>query len=512
MNARHAILLVLLCLVVPAISGATITITADRHDYYFSPGEPAEIPLTATSDYAADIPGTVQVSIARQLQKPGVVMISTSNRVYPFTVQPGRSFLNITQGASADTQDLRVNISFYYADPAQKAVFLPEIILHFGAGTGPAGTLPAPLTGSGGAFSGDVPLSSSVSITEQPVSVQQQAAHDGTVQQVSGTVLAQPDAEALRQQQEREEQEREAERSAFEDRLSRDPLVRVTNESLAAQGFTRQELDAQPSTNSTGTFSMVYRKGADGQAILRGSMLNGTVPSVLETSNRILSADPALDANTTFLSYTGTLAGGGYLPEETSINRSLLDATVTMTYHRADSVQARINATITRHEVQSVSLDTVNKPIPLVLAAVILGAAAVLGACGVFLYRRYLVLKRMGPDAGVSSDVDGDPSAYRREARHLLDAAGLAFEQDRFPEAYGLTGQALRLFLAHEYGHGGELTGSEILEVVRARVVPDREIETILDRCCDVEFAKGQPGAAEFAAMIAHLRAMIGDP
>ena len=55
MNARYLILLVLLCLIIPALSGATITITADRHDYYLPVGEPAEIPLTVTSDYAVSL-------------------------------------------------------------------------------------------------------------------------------------------------------------------------------------------------------------------------------------------------------------------------------------------------------------------------------------------------------------------------------------------------------------------------------------------------------------------------
>jgi hypothetical protein len=501
MNARYLILLVLLCLIIPALSGATITITADRHDYYLPVGEPAEIPLTVTSDYATDIPGTVQVSVARQLQKPGVVMISTSNRVSPFTVHPGRSFLNITQGVSAEPESFRVNVSFYYADPETKAVFLPEIILHFGAGTDQAGNIPEPMTGAGSAFSGDVPSSSSVNISEQPISVQQQAVNDGSTPPVSGTALALPDAEALRQQH-------DADRSGFEDRLSRDALVQITNESLAAQGFTRQALDAQPSTNNTGTFSMVYRKGTGGQVTVRGSMMNGSVPAVLEMSDGVLSADPTLDTNTTFRSYAKTLADGGYLPTATSINRSLLDATVTMTYNRTDSAEARINATVAGQEVQALSLDTVNGPLPVALIAIMLGGVAVLAAVSVRLYRGYI--RRRGRDPGtVTSPVShGDASAYRVEARHLLEMAETAFEQDRFPEAYGLTGQSLRLFLAHEYGTGAEMTASEILAMVRAGGIPDQEIETILARCSDVEFAKGRPETGEFAAMIAHIHAM----
>lgn len=75
--------LLLLCLVFPAVPAADITLAAGQQDYYFLTGQPVEIPLAVTSSYPDHMPATIRFSTDAQLQKTGVVMISTQNRASP---------------------------------------------------------------------------------------------------------------------------------------------------------------------------------------------------------------------------------------------------------------------------------------------------------------------------------------------------------------------------------------------------------------------------------------------
>ena len=104
---------------------------------------------------------------------------------------------------------------------------------------------------------------------------------DSIGQQLPSGSQQQPGTGAAQQQQDMSLQEREQE--TFDTLLAQDPLVAAVNGSLVSEGFTRHALNTQPAGNDTGTFSMLYRRGAEDQVIVQGSMEEGAVPSVLET-------------------------------------------------------------------------------------------------------------------------------------------------------------------------------------------------------------------------------------
>jgi hypothetical protein len=64
-------------------------------------------------------------------------------------------------------------------------------------------------------------------------------------------------------------------------------------------------------------------------------MAAGVVPSVRERANVPITADPALDANATFRSFAGTLAGREFVHKETAVSRTLTGAVANITYATA---------------------------------------------------------------------------------------------------------------------------------------------------------------------------------
>jgi hypothetical protein len=499
--------LLLLCLLVQAVLAGDITFTAGQQDYYFLTGQPVEIPLAVTSSYPYEMPGTVRFSTDTQLQKTGVVMISTQNRVFSHTIAAGRSFLNLTMAPSPVSRDYKVHVSFYHATPSPFNASLPEFFVHIVADPGLMKNSMVSLESTSRPESGEIPATSSVSAVEQTVSTRQQMGSDSTGQQSIASGQPQPDTEAARQQQQYEKEKREREQLEFDGRLGIDPLFMAVNESLAAEGFTRQTLDSQPAGNDTGTFSMVYRKGAEEQVVVQGSMQGGIVPSVREVANTAITADPALDADTRFQSFARTLAGQEYGHKETSINRTLTGAMANITYATSDGKKAYVNATTKDNRVVQVTMEQETGPASFPLVPVLMLATVILTISGWYVYWRYERRGLPAPEVrGGAPQLDFD---HRKEAGQLLSNAELAFDQHRYSDAYRQAGRALRVFLSYEYGNKDEVTTTEIVSLLRTSGRDARNIEGMLWLCDVVVFARREPDAAEFSSMIQQIRKII---
>jgi hypothetical protein len=94
-------------------------------------------------------------------------------------------------------------------------------------------------------------------------------------------------------------------------------------------------------------------------------------------------------------------------------------------------------------------------------------------------------------------------------AERVLREAEEAFCRQQYPEAYGLAARALRVYLSHESGDSSEVPATEILAEVSAGGQDTSAIRTLLDRCGDVAYAKGQPDAEEFSLLVGRIREII---
>jgi len=502
--------LLLLCLMFPPALAADITFTAGQQDYYFLTGQPVEIPLAVTSSYLDQMPGTVRFSTDAQLQKTGVVMISTQNRVFAHTVPAGKSFLNLTMAPSQVSRDYKVHVSFYYTTPSTINASLPEFLIHIVADPGLMQNSPASLASTSRPESGEIPAKSSVSAMEQTVSTRQQMGSDSTGQQSIASGQPQPDTQAARQQQQRDKEKREREQSEFDGRLEKDPLFIAVNKTLDADGFTRQTLDTQPAGNETGTFTMVYRKGAEDRVVVQGSMQGGVVPSVRELANIAITADPTLDADTTFQSFAWILAEQKYGHKETTVNRTLTGAIANITYATLEGKKAYVNATIGHDRVIQVTLELETGVTGFPLVPVLILATVILTIFGGYMYWRY---ERRGlPTPDERASVAPPDFDHRKEAEQLICEAVRAFEGHRDSDAYGLAGRALRVFLSYEYGDQGEVTATEIASLLRRSGRDTGNIEVILLRCDEVVFARQEPDAGDFSSIILQIREIITSP
>lgn len=508
------LLLLIFCaglLVIPA-TAADITMTAAGTDYYFGFGESADVPVAITSTFDHDIDGTLQFTTTEQLQNTGTVMMSTKNKVYTNTVSPGASQIILNAGTSDVAKTVKVQVAYDYTGTSPVHVALPEILIHFVEKPQQSGSSQSPVTSTSSAGTGNVPSSSSVQIVQQSVSAQQQAGRDGTSspqQSLQNNQMSQ-DANALKEQLQKEAEKKETEKAAFEEALSRDPLLASVNESMAADGFVRSSQATNPESGTAGTFSQEYRNAAGETATVAGKMENGAVPSVTETSAAPVNVTAPLAANTSYQTSAGKFSEQGFSRNTSTLIRSADGgATVNLTYQDPQGKRAFINATTDGKNVTQLTVAVEpDAPFDYVPVLAAIGIVVVVAIAAWILYRRF---RRPGaPNLRmVPPSAPREPFDHRKAARELLKQAEIAYGRQQYPDACGLAGQALRLFLSGENGAYREMTNMELLAFLRSINADTGTVRELLDRCSDVEFARGTLGADEFPRMAAAIRSLI---
>ena len=512
MKQRFGIFLLILCaglLIVPVMA-ADITMSASGSEYYFGFGESADIPIAIASTFDHNVDGTLQFSTTEQLQNAGTVMMSTKNKVYSHTVPPGDSQITISAGTSDVAKTVRVQVAYDYTDPSAIHVALPEILIHFVAQPPQSSGSQSPVTSTSSAGTGNAPTSSSIQIVQQSVSSPQQSGRDGTVQQVlSNSQLAQ-DTGALKEQLQKEAEKAKLDKAAFEEALSRDPLLASVNESLTADGFSRASQSTNPESGTAGTFTQEYRNAAGETATVTGRMENGAVPSVTETSAAPVNVTAPLAANTTYQSAVKQLSEQGFARNTSTLNIAAGGGSmVNLTYQNPQGRRAFVNATTDGTNVTQLTVE-VEPDAPFdylpVLAAIVTGVVILIAAW--VLYRRF---RRQGTPVTnlVPAAMPREPFDHRKAARDLLRKAEIAYGKQQYADACGLAGQALRLFISGENGVRHEMTNTELVAFLRSIPADSRTVQGILDRCTDVEFARGSLGTDEFSKMAASIRTLI---
>jgi hypothetical protein len=287
-------------------------------------------------------------------------------------------------------------------------------------------------------------------------------------------------------------------------------LLASVNESLYSQGFTRQSLDARAKGSNAGTFSILYRKGADGLAIITGSMEHGDVSSVLGQSNTALNTTQPLAENTTFQSYDLMAKEREFAMSETLFERSLTGSIVNMTYTDKDGKKAYLNSTTFLSNITCISFAYETGPVQSPRVLLILAIAAAMIGAGWVVYRRYFKGKMMKMQPDPTVEAPGMAFDHREKARILLEKAETAYRNQDYPTAYGLAGQAIRLFLAYEYGARTEMTNSEILAFMSKKGGETGTVKKILGTCSDIGFARGIPSEGEFDLLVRQVREIVG--
>lgn len=526
MNGRLLLFLLIaaVLLVTPALAD-DITFTTGQKDYYFNTGgDPARIPIEYQNDIGNSASGQMVYTMTEGVSSGGFSYSSSNTQSTPLTIPsgPGTFYL---EGLSSDSEKvIDLDISFQYSwSNGSKTVTLGTITVHFTAdSTGM--NAENPQTSSESSSTSSSSSSASYSSSQQYSTTISQMSGVSSTQQASSAQQALQNSqqnynsESLKKQMEARSEEIAGEKEALSGLLEDDELLESVGEKLAEEGFEPVE-DSEsinPESSDEGTFSKEYRNAAGSSVTLSGNIENGEVSSVeaaFDPEEEPGLIPRSLLENATYQGYLKSLADDGFAPVSASINYTKSEALFAQYFAPSSGDESsgnnpEITATLTGDLENVTSVELVRDAdyswlIPLSAAALIV----ILGVAGWLVYSRYF--RRQEDEDPLPAIIKTPEFDYRKHVEELLDEAESAFNEENYIPAYGLAGQALRVYLSNRHYNGTEVTNEELL----ANIVLNNErrwaIKTILDDCAMVEFAKGEPDREGFDEMISYIRKTI---
>lgn len=513
-----AIFSLFLLLTSVACAEGNITFSIPQKDYYFLVGEQAYIPLNITSSCDNDINGILGYTITQEINSGSVHFSSSNSESKNLQVNKGTSIVNLGFGSSDKPETLNVSLNFNYNDNGSKVVSLGGIAIHFVENESDKHNQANPMQSS----------SQEASATQQQTT-DPFAQQDQQMQQVMQQIINQQssvqnpqqatqnnqpyqDTSALKEQMQKQVQQQQQMQHQFQQQIAANQDFRKANQTVSDLGYNLTSINANPSSNNTGTFTASYDKQNGDKASIQGEMNNGTMQSLqTDTAEDRQKMRDLLSQNKDFQKYLKQLQDDGFKEIGSTFSRENNTTALQIQYQNSQNETAQINARFVNSSVEHVELvrdqDQERNLYPLFLIGILI--ALVLAY---LVYKKYsgkkeqktLVAKNIIPLQEENFD-------FREEAGKLVEKAISLYEEKQFKDAYGTAAQALRLYLSYKYGLKKEVTNSELITYLKSKSIEYGKFDRCLQLCSLVEFAKHMPDDAEFEEMIKTIKNTMKD-
>ncbi|WP_440950360.1 hypothetical protein [Methanosphaerula subterraneus] len=497
---RVLCLLLLLCLVPIGAAAQEITISSDQRDYYVQQGAQASIPLVLTNTYGHEVRGTLERTVVSDSLTSAGAGPESAVQSAAFKIPDGVHSINLHLGPYDAPVTQKVTLRFEYTEGTDRVVTLDGLVVYVTENDPGQQNTKDPL------ISTDLPAS------QTPVQEVQQGQGEGqSLDQALQNGQMPGDTGALKNQLMQEANATARNRTSLEQVIENDPTIREILASLDAQGFSVDDKQVTPESNTTGQFLYHFKKKSGEEATLNGGMKDASFVFADQVSASPLSLPSLMQKNATYQAFADGLHGDGFDHVKTEINSTPNRTAVVLAW--ADRGQNPATAVATVINNTTLAGLTLHRPppvpstlIPMLLAFLrpialtLLGVLCIVG--GFVLYRR----RRRDPD--LAAEVQ-PPFDYVQAAEDLLVAAASFYAQGSPQRGYGAAGEALRLFLSYHYGDGTSSTDQEVIALLTRQGSDISEIQEILAQCSLVEFAKREPEAAEFGGILASVRVII---
>jgi len=498
MRPRVVLTLLAITLVVSCVAAAEVTLSVPQRDFYARPGESATIPVTIASTYDHDVTGSLKLVMVPLNGGTGGSG-GTTVQSRDFAAFTEQRTVTVATGTSGFAGDYLLTVLFSYPDDGGRTVSIDGIRVHFVTDPDIPPQLPETVTGTDEPDP-SVSLSSAESLPEEARVTAAPSATPGVSQ------MAQ-DTSALKEQLAKESNGTRNLREELEQYILADPLVVSRTRSLNSAGFTLNNTEIAPQSDSNATFILTYSAGVR-TAVVRGVLGGEKVLFAEESADVQVPLPDALAANASLREYSNRTAEYGFTLAHTRINATPGRETVNLSYTNSIGRVVRFNARIDDGDVVALGGEDPEDPLGPFIPAISL-AAVLLIAGGIWYLAK--THRRDDPVPAPIVPVPEPPESVRIIADRLLDEAEQDAAEGSWPEAYRKTGRAVRVFVSHTAGDSREMTGTEVECIARSATRSGAGIAYILERCRIVGFAKGAPDAAEFRKMVRDIREFLAE-
>jgi len=305
----------------------------------------------------------------------------------------------------------------------------------------------------------------------------------------------------VQQQQETQQQ--------FQQQIAASQDFQKANRELSNLGYNLTSMNANPSSNNTGTFTASYDKQNGDKASIQGEMNNGTMKSLqTDTAEDRQKMRDLLSQNKDFQKYLKQLQDDGFNEVDSTFSRENNTTALQIQYENANNETAQINAGFLNGSVDHVELvrEQERNLYPIYLIGIL-----ILLALAYLVYNKYSGKKEQKTLVEEKIQLQQENFDFRKEAEKLIEKSISLYEEKQFKEAYGNAAQALRLYLSYKYGLKKEVTNSELINYLKNKGIEYEKFDKCLQLSSLVEFAKHMPDDGEFEEMIKTIKNTMKD-
>lgn len=514
-----AIFSLFLLLAPVAYAEGNIIFSVPQKDYYFLVGEQAYIPLNITNLYNSDINGILGYTITQEINSGSVHFSSSNTKSTNLPVSKGNSTVKLGFGSSDKPETLNVSLNFNYEENGSKVVSLGDIAIHFVENESDKHNQANPVQSSSQEASSSQQTSDPFAQQDQQIAQQEQQMQQTMQQMINQQSSMQnprqasqnnqqdQDTSALKEQMQKQMQQQQQMQQQFQQQIAANPDFRKADQNLSGLGYNLTSINANPSSNNTGTFTANYEKQNGDKASIQGEMNNSTMQSLQtdKAEDRKKMRD-LLSQNKDFQKYLKQLQDDGFKEVDSTFSKENNTTNLQIQYENPQNETAQINARFVNGSVEHVELvrEQERNLYPVYLIGILI--ALVLAYLG---YKRYSGKKEQKSFVEEKIQLQKENFNFRDAAGKLLEKAVSLYEEKQFKDAYGTAGQALRLYLSYNYGLNKEVTNSELINYLKNKGVEYGKFEKCLQLSSLVEFAKHMPEDGEFGEMIETIRNTI---
>jgi len=509
-----------------SVSADDVTISSEQPDYYFIIGKEARIPFSVESQFPGTVIGTLQYSLTRNQEEGGFSLSQTSTQSQSFPIAPGISHHAITLGSDVPS-DYDINLLLIYSDKGKDyAVILPVISVHFVEGqdeiiqekqvvrssTSEATKSPSSLPTPGSMEFIEQQMEEMRKQQERMIKQMLSSSGAGMSPQTAGTQNPEqallnnqvsPQMGSLMEQLQEESEENRKNQEELALRLAEDPLVRDQVADLNRAGYNQTSGKILATGPDQGEISAGFEDRSGDEVTMNAKAVNYSVAFMQVHADGEVPVPPILSSNVTWNEYKDSLASDGMAPTSGIVTRSSHGVEVSQGYTSPDGRNASLHARIVNGTIDDIRLVKDDEFPLLWFAGIFLVILLVILCAGVLIW--YYTTRKPGNDTGlIASD---QPVDIRERVLTLVDEAERSFTAGERKDGYVLLGQALRLYLSHQYADGISQTNDEIQKLISHQdFTKPSQVLGILEKTTLVEYAKEEPDSETFKQYIAVVR------
>ena len=471
-----------------------ILLSTEQSEYYFKIGEDAIIPVQVDNSYGNQISGTLQYTIAQQINQGNFQFSNSKTNANTFVIEEGNRSVSLNFGTSNSPTTFVMNFNFIYNDGTDKTVSLGPITVNFVEDNSQKNNKSNPMQSTtGNTPSQQDPLSQQRQQMQQRLDQllgNKQTLPQDPQQRLQNNQLSQ-DSSALKKQIQEQLQQQEETQKEFEKQLSSNSNFAAQHNQLLQNGYNVTGGNIEPISNNTGSFEIQYKNEEGKWATLHGQMNNGTITEIKQqTQEQQENLLEKLEQNPQYQKFKEQLIQSGFSQDNVKFEQDENKTSVIVEYNDEDQDYASITGIFEENDLLSVSLkknssDTFDLSVLIAIAITIVGV--ILTA---FFILKKLSKKKPSSINKIPEIQIAEPFDYVSESRKMIDMAQQHYNNKEFKDAFGIAGQGIRLLLSYQIDQKKEITNEELVQLLPKDKYPIDEIRECLNKAEMIEFAK----------------------